>query len=158
MARRDEQGFLELEPEDEKLLERYRVEALSGQNAERYQALTDFFGFNPEDENLYRASRGIHDAHSLVETLLGVPPFIPPKRTDISQTLLTSYQSFLKEAEGVSNSLYQDPDTKRRLLETYFPGRFGSKGKQPLMGASPGKIGYLFNALIESARKALKED
>ena len=66
------------------------------------------------------------------------------------------YAPFLAEVMGRGirvRDRYAQPDSKREMLEKYFPGRF-KPGKQSLRDYTPVQIGFVFQRIVAKAREA----
>ena len=69
------------------------------------------------------------------------------------------YMDFVKfhDRHSVNERDYlRDCELKTRSLLLHFPGRFGSKGKQPIKEFKCGQRGRIYSQVLESARDILE--
>ncbi len=85
--------------------------------------------------------------------------FIFKGRTDAKLQKDKIYREFLENGKNLygASDFSKNADSKKRLLETYFPGQFGANGTQSLdnRGYSNAQIGALFNSFYEKAKERL---
>lgn len=122
------------------LLHRRRREALVSTQALQYYLLcveTGITESNLESSLLY--NQGLLEAQR--------------QKPQIKKPTATSYQQFLAyhTKQEISLILDRDETSKRESLRTHFPGRFGSKGKQPLTRYDTIQLGALYQRIYEYA-------
>ena len=79
------------------------------------------------------------------------------KRGDYSEVsalpVSARYALLTKKAERLSLRLDEDSRSKKKWLETLFPGQFGSKARQDLFRHTPTEIGVVFSKCLREAKK-----
>ncbi|RMD67573.1 hypothetical protein D6817_01195 [Candidatus Pacearchaeota archaeon] len=122
-------------------LERARHEALKRADCLEYFLACNALGVEPEWRDLYEQGRVLAQVREA--------------RADSKTARAELYANFAREAEQLGISLTLDKQTheKVRLLEKYFPKRFGVRGVQPLNALESCAIGKIFLNLLNYAQK-----
>jgi hypothetical protein len=123
--------------------EKKRLVAFENRDAINYVYMCNKLGVNAEDRDLYEA---------------GVMEIAMKEKNDREVWELNStksYQEFLRmyRGLGLDKNLNRGYVSKRRLLETNFPRRFGKHGSQPLDNYTPAKVGTLFNQMVNYSKE-----
>ena len=125
-----------------------RKEALRSQDARVYRAMCDEIGIRQgdlEDRTLYE--QGIAEEQ-----------FWRARVDGEDQRGYEKYTAFLKGARHVVLSDFERQwQTKKKLLERYFPEQFGRDGQQPLSRFQAGQIGKIFKRVYKHGEKLLDE-
>jgi len=118
-----------------------RRTALFKRDAVKYYRLCNFSGIEPEDSELYE--RG----------MLEVKKRRVGRRLEQKTELKNNYKEFVREVEslGIPTNLSEWENTKKKLLQKYFPAQFS---KQNLNKYSATQIGAIFSRVLNYARRA----
>lgn len=134
-------------------LQEEMVIAQEGRDCQKYVRLCEELGISPTDNILYQQGLDQRELRILeqreLEKLLG--------RINIEK-----YNNFLEAAVnsiGLSPEYGKCIDSKERLLEKYFPEKFGRDSPQDfeVKNYSPAQIDKLYFAFIKNAKSKVKE-
>jgi hypothetical protein len=131
-------------------LEEAKKKAIEEWDGFRYMQLCDALGLIPDVPDLYNL--GMAEEFYLRENSNAEKEIVIRAGTKSE----ANYCKFYEEVQRLhinTRSFVKDIDKKRELLEKYFPKRFGHKAKKPIIDYSDGKAGYVFNILLEQAKK-----
>jgi len=136
-------------------IEKERIEAFTSRDAVKYAELCYELGIEPEDRELYNQGAQAEFDFGKLERIVdeNVKPLKKRKRS-VSNMV---YRNFYSEGENVSRSIFESIDTKKRLLLSHFPKRFGADGRNSVYNISPEKVGSLFNHMRNYAKRRIKE-
>lgn len=125
-------------------LEKDLAEAVARQDAIKYVKACDELGISPGDlPELY--DRGQAD----IIYLRNLGDQARRKNKDFK------YKSFYREGERLSTSFGEDVISKRKLLENYFPRRFGKNGKQPIQKMEDLQAGSVFKKMLDYSERRI---
>ncbi len=81
------------------------------------------------------------------------PPAAHKKRDASTNT----YKEFYSAAKRIDLRVGEKSDAKRKILEMYFPARFGKRGNQPAHSRGNYSIGATFLHVMSYATKRMRE-
>lgn len=124
-------------------LDKQRKQALESQDALSYYNLCNEYGCEPENSFLYEQGKAEFE-------------FQQKKEQSLEAIVDTGAEAFLRKVGIMDlNNFQQNSDYKKKLLMSYFPGKFGRDGSQSLEAKAytPMQIGYMFRNVVLSYKK-----